>query len=269
MAWHRLSIPRVEGATLGSGLDCGARMNTAQIIRKAVAEVERLREESRSAPEIGIAVARLKRFQARRFAGTYSDLMESSAYGAAARFFLEELYSDRDFGERDSQFARIAGAVERLFPSDVADTAARLAQLHALTESLDHAMARVHPMDGHDDVRGYVKAWKAIGRREDRERQLESVVAIGAEMTRLTRLPGLRMMLRMMRGPASAAGLGSLQRFLEAGFDTFAGMASQRGGSERFLDTIREREQHLVDLLFDADAVACETELHRTLGQAR
>jgi hypothetical protein len=244
-------------------------MNTAQTIRNAVAQVERLREESRSVPDIGIAVVRLKRFQARRFGGTYADLLASSAYGAAARFFLEELYSERDYGERDAQFARIAGAVEKLFPKDVAQTAAGLARLHALTESLDHGMARIETLCDPDDVAGYVRAWKAVGRREDRERQLQTVVEIGAEMTRLTRLPGLRMMLRMMRGPASAAGMASLQRFLESGFDTFASVAKQRGGAERFLAIIHEREQQLIDLLFGTEAVACETELRRILGQAR
>lgn len=244
-------------------------MNTAQTIREAVTEVQRLREESRLLPDIGTAVGRLKRFQARRFSGTYADLLASDAYGAAARFFLEELYSERDYGERDAQFARIAGAVEKLFPKDVAETAAALAQLHALTESLDHGMARLAPMDGHDDIAGYVRAWKAVGRREDRQRQLQDVIAMGAELARLTRLPGLRTMLRMMRGPASAAGLSALQRFLESGFDTFASVAKQRGGAERFLQTIREREEQLMELLFNADPVACETELQRTLGQAR
>jgi hypothetical protein len=76
-------------------------------------------------------------------------------------------------------------------------------------------------------------------------------------------------MLRMMRAPASAAGLSSLQRFLESGFDTFASVARQRGGAERFLQTIQERERQLMDLLFDASPVACETELRRILGQAR
>lgn len=245
-------------------------MNTAQTIRQAVAEVERLREESRTLPDIGAAVSLLKRFQARRFAGTYADLLASpTSYGAAARFFLEELYSDRDYADRDAQFARIAGAVEKLFPRDVADTAAGLAQLHALTESLDHAMARASPLRGLEEVSAYVAAWKSVGRREDRQHQLDTVVAIGAEMTRLTRLPGLRMMLRMMRGPASAAGLSSLQRFLETGFDTFAGMTKVPGGAERFLATVREREERLMHLLFDADAVACETELRSILGQAR
>ena len=244
-------------------------MSTAQRIRDAVAEVVRLREESRSVPDIAEAVGRLKRFQAARFAGSYADLLASGTYGAAARFFLEELYGERDYAERDNQFARIAGAVERILPKDVAQTAAALAQLHALTESLDHAMARALPLADAEDVAAYVRAWKAVGRRADRQRQLEAVVELGAEMTRLTRLPGLRTVLKMMRRPATAAGLGSLQVFLEGGFDTFAAVSRQRGGAERFLETIREREQRLMDLLFADESVACETELHRILGEAR
>lgn len=244
-------------------------MNTAQIIREAVAEVERLRKESRDVPGIGLAVAHVKRFQARRFAGTYADLLASGPYRSAARFFMEELYSDRDFAERDAQFARIASAVERLFPRDVADTAAGLARLHALTESLDHDMARATRLEEEGDVAGYVRAWKAVGRREDRQQQLETVLSIGAELSRLTRTPGLRLMLKMMRAPASAAGMSSLQRFLEAGFDTFATVARTSGGAERFLTTIRDREQQLMRLLFDSDPVACETELRAILGEAR
>lgn len=244
-------------------------MTTAQTIRDAVADVERLREESRSSPEIGQAVVRVKRLQAARFAGTYADLLGSAAYGPAAHFFLEELYSDRDYRDRDAQFARIAGAVETFFPKDVAQTAASLARLHALTESLDHSLARAIPLAEAEDAGAYVRAWKAVDRRQDRQRQLDTVMTIGTEMARITRLRGLRTMLRMMRGPASAAGLSSLQGFLESGFDTFAAMAKHDGGAERFLQTIREREQRLLDLLFDDDAVACETELRRILGQAR
>jgi hypothetical protein len=60
-----------------------------------------------------------------------------------------------------------------------------------------------------------------------------------------------------------------LQRFLENGFDTFAGMARRPRGAEAFLELIRERESALIALLFDAESVACETELRRILGQAR
>jgi hypothetical protein len=244
-------------------------MNTAERIRLAVAEVGRLRQESRAKPSAADAVIAVKRFQARRFAGTYADLLASGSYAAAARFFLEELYGDRDFAERDAQFARIAGAVEKLFPRDVAETAAALAELHALTESLDHAMADAGGEDASSGPLGYIAAWRKVGRRADREKQLERTLAIGAEMARVVRLPGLRLMLKMMRAPATAAGLGSLQGFLESGFDTFSRMAKGAGGAQGFLDTIRDREQRLLQMLFEADLVTCETELARTLGQAR
>src|SRR5688572_23092298 len=198
-------------------------MNTAQKIRQAVAEVEQLRQESRARPEIGAGVLAVKRFQARRFAGTYADLLASGPYAKPARFFLEELYSDKDYAERDAQFARIAGAIEKFFPPAVSSTAAALAGLHALTEELDHAMALawVTHSEIEADPGHYVLAWRTVGRRSERESQLSVVLDIGAQMARLTRTPGLRTLLKMMRGPAVAAGLGSLQRFLENGFDTF------------------------------------------------
>ena len=92
-------------------------------------------------PPLQAALGRVKRVQSRRFAGTYADLLAAGPYSAATRFFLDELYSDKDYAERDAQFARIAGAIESLFPAQIADTAVDLAQLHALTEELDQAMA--------------------------------------------------------------------------------------------------------------------------------
>jgi len=244
-------------------------MQAAQTIRDAVARVTQLREAQARQPGLRAAVLAVKSLQARRFAGTYQDLLRGPPYGAAARFFLVELYSDRDFAERDAQFARIAGAVERFFPAIVVQTAVNLAQLHALTEALDHDMAvqwLAAESDPSETAR-YVQAWRAVGRRNDRQAQLADVLAIGDELARLTRTPGLRTMLRMMRKPASAAGLSALQQFLEAGFDTFAAMA-RAGHAPQFLRIIRERETALITVLFDAPAVACETELARTLGQA-
>lgn len=246
-------------------------MEAASKIRDAVAEVTTLRHERNNDPELAAAVVAVKRLQAQRFAGTYADMLSGGPYAGATRFFLDELYSDKDFAERDAQFARIAGAMEKFFPSDVSQTAVALAQLHALTEELDHGLARewLAQAPSLTDALRYVNAWRALGRRPQREHQLRVVLGIGDEMTRLTRLPGLRLMLRMMRGPAQAAGLSSLQRFLEAGFDTFGAMAKRRGAAEAFLSTIRQREEQLISSLFDEDLVTCGTELARTLGQAR
>ncbi len=216
------------------------------------------------------AVLDVKRLQSVRFRGTYADLLVDRIYQPAASFFLDELYGDRDYTQRDAQFARIAGAIERLFPAQVAGTAATLAQLHAMTEDLDVQMARVWLQQAGltDSAQRYALAWRAVGRQDERASQLDAVVRLGGELARLTRTPGLRTMLRMMRGPASAAGLSALQRFLEEGFDTFSGMARERGAAERFLETVRDREAALMRLLYQGDLVACETELRRTLGQA-
>lgn len=244
-------------------------MEAARIIREAVARVSQLRASEASEPSLRSAVLAIKALQARRFAGTYRDLLSGGPSAAAARFFLEELYSDKDYTERDAQFARIAGAVERFFPDAVVETATGLAKLHALTEELDHAMGRawLALSERKDEAGRYVAAWRAVDRRADREAQLRVVLAIGGDMIRLTRTAGLRTMLRMMRKPAAAAGLGSLQRFLESGFDTFASM-SRGETAQRFLETIDQRESALIARLFDSELVACGTELAVTLGQA-
>src|ERR1035437_6129618 len=117
-------------------------MKAANIIRDTVLQVTQLRHSSVECPGLVQALGEIKRFQAQRFAGTYLDLLHSDQYQPAARFFLDELYSEKDYSERDTQFARIASALERLFPQQVVQTAVSLAQLHGLTEALDLAMAR-------------------------------------------------------------------------------------------------------------------------------
>jgi hypothetical protein len=245
-------------------------MKATKIIRDSVTHVTLLRQTVADKPELVRALSDIKLFQARRFAGTYFDLLHSEQYRPAALFFLEELYGEKDYSERDFQFARIAAALERIFPQQVVQTAVSLAQLHRLTEELDLAMAQ-RWMTNPDtpEVARYVSAWRTVGRHSDRSTQLATVLDIGHELGRLTRTPGLRMMLKMMRGPASVAGMGSLQRFLESGFDTFAAMGRKGGGTDRFLATVLARESGLIDRLFDASAVACETELMQILGQPR
>ena len=209
----------------------------------------------------------LKALQARRFAGTYGDLLRSREYGAAARFFLNDLYSDKDYSERDAQFSRIAGALQRLFPQQVIATAVALAELHVLTEELDWHMASAwehtegaSTADNSDAAR-YIACWRTVGRNSERLNQLDIVLNVGKDLDRLTRTHGLRLMLRMMRGPARAANLGSLQDFLETGFDTFANMSGTGRSADKFLDTIRERESAWIEQLSYGDIAQCNAAL--------
>ena len=240
-------------------------MEAANIIRDAVARVTRLRQTHRDSPDLARMVCAVKAFQARRFAGSYADLLKSGPYRPAAQFFLEELYSNKDYTARDEQFARIAGALQRIFPEQVVQTAVSMARLHVLTEELDDAMAQhwlAHRFDASaSECAHYVAAWQAVGRAADRRNQLETVLLVGRELDRFTRTHGLRMLLRMMRRPAAMAGLSSLQQFLESGFDTFAEMGMTGTGAALFLETIQTRETQLMNLLFDADPASCEAKL--------
>lgn len=198
-------------------------------------------------PELAERVLALKTYQQSRFLHSYPDLMADTRHEAAARFFLEELYGPRDFSQRDAQFVRIVPAVVRLFPPEIVHTVGLLAELHALSESLDTEMGATleTPVI---DAAAYVSAWQATGRAPDRERQIALTISIGEALDRYTRRPMMTMSLRMMRAPARAAGLRDLQQFLERGFETFKAM---RGAAD-FLQTIAERERAFVARLFSA-----------------
>jgi hypothetical protein len=197
-------------------------------------------------------VKALKAFQAGRFSNTYADLLASPRYQGAAQFFLDELYGPQEFAERDAQFARVVPAMVRMFPHDVVATVADLGQLHALSESLDDTAARQLP-NAQPQACDYVRAWQATGRPADRERQISLTLSIGQALDGLTRKRLLRGSLRLMRGPAEAAGLADLQRFLEAGFDAFAAMK----GASDFLAWVGDRERALAAALFAPDAAQC------------
>ena len=204
------------------------------------------RQESENILQSYIGV---KAFQTRRFENDYSDLLTESEFASALQFFLEELYGPKDFSERDRQFERIAPAVSELFPPEVMRTVEDLVELHALSESLDLAMAREvsHPSGG-IDIEHYRVAWQKLDCAVERQRQLDLVLSLGTQLGALTRKRVLRRMLGMMRIPARMAGLGDLQAFLERGFDSFSGIRS----SAALMSIIRMRESTFLQAMNDA-----------------
>ena len=239
--------------------------SAADRIRTHLDRVQQLRLQAQGAG-LGAAVTEVKQLQAQRFRATYADLIRDPACAPATRFFLDELYGVRDFAQRDAQFGRIAGALERLFPEAVAQLAVDLAETHALTEVLDHELAR-HWLSldpGLARAERYTLSWRLADDRPARERQLAVVQHMGRELQRITRMKPLRLALRMMRNPARAAGLDALQHFLESGFDAFAAL----GDARRFLDTISERESRWIDTLFDAPPEECSRALAAELARA-
>ena len=210
-------------------------------------------ERRRRAADPGLArhVVALKAYQQLRFSHTYADLLASERYAPAARFFLDELYGPSDFTRRDAQFARVVPALVRLFPREIVQTVAILSRLHALSESLDTEMG-FRLMSAVLGAEAYAAAWRATGRASDREQQITLTLDVASALDRLTRNTLIRNSLRLMRGPARAAGLSELQIFLEAGFDTFRAM----GGADDFVQIVKDREHSLSRMLFNDEVSA-------------
>ena len=196
-------------------------------------------------PSLDAGVLAVKTYQHQRFQHTYADLLADPKYAKAARFFLEELYGPHDFIRRDTQFARVVPALVRLFPIEIVLTVKALADLHALSERLDTATG-LALADNQIDASSYAAAWCAVGRESERKQQIMLTRQVGMALDAYTRKPLLRHTLRLMRGPARAAGLSELQTFLELGFDTFREMRD----AKPFLDIIVARESAFARKLF-------------------
>ena len=209
--------------------------------------VDAERARRAAVPGLNAKIVALKAYQQRRFSHTYADLLQSPRYGSASRFFLNDLYGPSDFTRRDAQFARVVPALVRLFPSEIVETVATLAELHALSETLDTLMGTQIQSDALTGV-DYIRAWQGTGQAAERQRQIALTLDVAGRLDRLTRRVLMRNSLRMMRGPARAAGLAELQRFLETGFDTFLAM----NGAQEFIAIVDARERALASALFNA-----------------
>lgn len=218
---------------------------TLASIASRLESVRQLRAARAADESLARRVVLVKQFQHQRFERDYAELLVSRRYGAAARFFLEDLYGPMDFSARDAQFSKVVPAMSRLLPDEVVHTVSQLIELHALSEELDQQVAE-HVEAGELDSPAYARAWCRVGRPVDRARQVALMLEVGRALDRHTRNPLLGAMLRLMRGPANAAGLGELQRFLQTGYAAFRSM----NGADEFLRVISRNEQAQIAALF-------------------
>ncbi len=221
-------------------------------LREHLAAVRELRAAARALPALARDRRVLREWQAARLARTHRDLLDSPRYGAAAAFFLSDLYGTKDFAARDEGIARILPMLARVLPATALDAIALAVELDALSERLDLAVVR-HLRSRQPDgalvitEASYADAFRATAGRNERDRQIALVVRIGSELDRLARKRLVAGAIAMMEAPARAAGLEALHDFLARGFRTFRGMR----GADEFLVTIAARETRIIARLYD------------------
>ena len=186
----------------------------------------------------------VRAFQQKRLAATHADLLASSEYGPAAHFFLTELYSTEDMTQRDADIERVIKILVRFLPDKALATLAAALEMDALSENLDGKMvAALRSVQNNKeplkiDAARYQRAYRTVGHPEQRLRQIALTQSIGGALDQLARKPLLRGLLRMMRTPAAAGGVGGLHEFLERGYAAFAHMSD----GQVFIHSIAKRE---------------------------
>lgn len=193
---------------------------------------------------------RLRHWQSARLARTHADLLNSARYRPAAEFFLEELYGDRDFHQREQELARIVPMLTRILPAGVLHTTALALELNALSYELDAEMTRTLVSDFRFqealDEATYIAAYRQCARYELRARQIDLVEQLGQDLQKIVRKHFIYTALKLAKTPARLAGVGELHHFLETGFHAFRQMGADAG---TFIATITRREKDLMERL--------------------
>lgn len=225
---------------------------TTDMMQRHLAAARRARAAADAHPVAAARRDALRRWQADRLAATYADLLATPRFAAAARFFLSDLYSTTDTGQRDSELERALPKMVRMLPASALEPLALALEADALAEYLDAELAtRLFAVDDLPITEArYVAAYRACANRPDRERQIALIDAIGRDLDRVARRPLIATAVRMMRGPAGAAGFGALQGFLERGLAAFQAMK----GAADFLETVKARESRLMNEMFGNSA---------------
>lgn len=190
----------------------------------------------------------LQRWQQNRLATTFADLVRQEAYRPAVTFFLTELYGGLDFRKRDQDMHRVMPVMKRFLPDKVLYIMSEAFELQAISLEFDMEMARHMRLQGFDelDMSAYCDVYTACSDKPGRERQILLIRKLGYDLDRLEKKPLVNTLVRLLRGPAHAAGFGALQEFLEHGLDSFRAM----GDVAYFIETIYEREWGSMESLF-------------------
>lgn len=195
----------------------------------------------------------LRRWQAERLRRSFARFLREPDQRPAAEFFLSDVYGDHDFAQRDADIARVLPAMQRLLPGFLLEAVAAGVELGALTHELDldvaQALGTIAPRRRKLDENLYAEAYRRAGDPRRRTRQVALIGEVGTGLSKAVRLPGVSALLKLSRGPASAAGLSELQGFLERGFAAFAALDDAPG----FIEEIVRDERRVMRRLFAGD----------------
>lgn len=195
----------------------------------------------------------IQTWQRQRLAETYADLTSQDRYAAAGDFFLDELYGGLHFRQRDQEMERVLPVMVRMLRDDMILALAEAFELQALSLDFDMQMTAQFQKAGWNDLNmsRYAEIYRACGQAHEREQQIILIRDLGIVLNKLVHHRLVMMLIRMLRGPAIAAGFGLLQSFLENGLNAFRIM----GDGTVFIEAIWQRENEFMRRLLAGEEV--------------
>lgn len=193
----------------------------------------------------------LQSWQLGRLTTTFEDLYAHEGYRPAVEFFVSDLYGGMDFRERDQEMERVMPIMVRFLPDKALVALAEAFELQAISIEFDVQMAVYMANRGFLEMNmaQYCDVYLNSSERSGRERQINLILKLGRDLQKLVNKPVINYLLRMLRGPAHAAGFGLLQEFLESGFASFRALED----ADHFVETIYEREWAAMQRMYAGD----------------
>lgn len=212
------------------------------------------REQLRGDAVRSARLARLQQRQIERLRRTYDDFGRNKRYASALDFFADDLYGPHEYTQRDADLRKVLRSWERLLPRLALRAVVAALELESLSLNLDVALTAALGAEKLHDA-SYAHAYRMVGRRDDRLRQIELIIDAGHALNRLIHLPAIGAALRMARTPAKLARVTALHGFLERGYSAFAHMRD----ATPLLEAIETRELRIMQALFENEATPFRT----------
>ena len=198
-------------------------------------------------------MALLRVWQSQRLARTYADLLEVPRYTPACRFFLDDIYAERDFSQRDHDLETMYDFMRRFVPDAVSRPAALTIKLHRMTDALDQQLLDVLVnqvgITESITVAQYAEAYRLCDNYRERVAQIDAIIEICEHIDGIVRNPITGPALALAKRPLRGAGYGEVVNFLARGYDSFKRMH----GSYHFRKALHDRELSALDRMYAHD----------------
>lgn len=192
---------------------------------------------------------KLKAYQVERLKFTHKECLNDPNTKDATKFFLTEIYSEKDLTKRDADLGKVVPMMCKLFPKELLLVLSDAIELDALTEQMDMMMCKNLKEDFTDD--DYKEAYKNKTSYNDRKRQIELTNSLGVSLIDIVKYPLIGSLLGKMGFPAKMLGLSEMHELLNNGFNIFKNTKNV----DVFLATLIQNEYDILDDIYDKQSV--------------